>query len=340
MTKPIMIVGEHNFAKDDNGPFSSGLGKMCKAWLRQVGIDPRDCTFTNVFPFVPEPRASIYALCGPATEGIKGMKFWKPKHYIRAEFKPHLDQLWKRINHESPNLIIAMGDTALWALTSEKSIKTARGRVTEGNAAIHGRKVLPTYHCKTVVADWPLRPIVLADLEKAKRQSAFPEVARPKHLIHIEPSLADIEEFITRFILPATYLSVDIESKDTMITCVGFAPNTGHALVIPFYDELTESGNYWSSLREELLAWTAVRKILKLGKQVVGQNYLYDMQYKWRFMGIPNPDAAHDTMLLHHSLQPEMLKGLGFLASIYTDEMAWKGMHHYTATDKSIKKED
>ena len=336
----IMIVGEINSGKDTNGPFSDGLGKMCKAWLRQVGIDPRQCSYTNVFPFAPKGRSSVYALTGPKVDGIPDMKFWKPKHYIRAEYKPHLDQLWKRVNHEQPNLIIAMGDTALWALTSEKSIKAARGRVTEGNAAINGRKVLPTYHPKTVVADWTLRPIVLADLDKAKRQSVYPEVRRPRHLIHIEPSLADIEDFITEYILPATFLSVDIESKDTMITCVGFAPNTGHALVIPFYDELADSGNYWPTVREELLAWAAVRKILKLGKQVIGQNYQYDMQYLWRFNGIPNPDAAHDTMLLHHALQPEMLKGLGFLASIYTDEMQWKGMHHYSGADKSVKKED
>ena len=37
----IMIVGEINSGKDDNGPFSDGLGKMTKGWLRQVGIDPR-----------------------------------------------------------------------------------------------------------------------------------------------------------------------------------------------------------------------------------------------------------------------------------------------------------
>ena len=33
-----------------------------------------------------------------------------------------------------------------------------------------------------------------------------------------------------------------------------------------------------------------------------------------------------DTMLLHHALYPEMLKGLGFLGSIYSDEISWKQM--------------
>jgi hypothetical protein len=34
--------------------------------------------------------------------------------------------------------------------------------------------------------------------------------------------------------------------------------------------------------------------------------------------------AEHDTMLLSHSLQPESLKGLGYLGSVFTDEGSWK----------------
>jgi hypothetical protein len=33
-----------------------------------------------------------------------------------------------------------------------------------------------------------------------------------------------------------------------------------------------------------------------------------------------------DTMLLHHSMYPELPKSLGFLGSIYTNEAAWKLM--------------
>jgi hypothetical protein len=33
-----------------------------------------------------------------------------------------------------------------------------------------------------------------------------------------------------------------------------------------------------------------------------------------------------DTMLMHHALQPESNKGLGFLGSVYTDRSSWKTM--------------
>jgi hypothetical protein len=43
-------------------------------------------------------------------------------------------------------------------------------------------------------------------------------------------------------------------------------------------------------------------------------------------MGFQINNMLHDTMLLHHSLFPEMLKGLGFLGSVYTNEQSWKLM--------------
>jgi hypothetical protein len=43
-------------------------------------------------------------------------------------------------------------------------------------------------------------------------------------------------------------------------------------------------------------------------------------------------------MLLHHALQPEVQKGLGFLGSIYTEEPAWKIMR--PRGKGTIKRED
>ena len=67
------------------------------------------------------------------------------------------------------------------------------------------------------------------------------------------------------------------------------------------------------------------------------QNGLYDISFLWRAYGIGVRGAEEDTMLLHHALYPESLKGLGFLGSIYCDEGAWKGMRKGTET---IKRED
>jgi hypothetical protein len=42
-------------------------------------------------------------------------------------------------------------------------------------------------------------------------------------------------------------------------------------------------------------------------------------------------------MLLHYSLQPESLKSLGFLGSIYCDEGNWKDMRTFK---KGLKRDD
>ena len=184
-------------------------------------------------------------------------------------------------------------------------------------------KVLPTYHPSAVSRQWNLRPIVLADLDKAKRHSLTREYSRPSRKIWIRPSLQDILEYEQRYINSAALLSADIETRQDQITCIGFAPDPTTAIVIPFF---TESGaSYWKTKEEEVEVWKIITRWLSL-RPTLFQNGLYDINFLWSRYGIPVPLASEDTMLLHHAFQPEMQKGLGFLATIYTEEASWKFM--------------
>jgi DNA polymerase I-like protein with 3'-5' exonuclease and polymerase domains len=66
------------------------------------------------------------------------------------------------------------------------------------------------------------------------------------------------------------------------------------------------------------------------------QNGAYDISFLWRAYGIKTMGAAEDTMLLSHALQPESLKGLGYLGSIYSDEGSWK---HMRKKDETVKRD-
>lgn len=336
----LMVIGEHlsNNDAQAGGPFRDGMSKMLKAWMRDAGINVRDVGFYNVFP---KAAGSMFAFTGAKEYGIPDMKYLAKGHYVRAEHRQDVQKIWDTINHIKPNLVLAMGDVPLWALTSQSGLRSNRGRITTGNAAIPGQKILPVLSMRNIVAEWPLRVHLMADLEKAARELQFPEVRRPRRFIHIKPTLDDLESFYQEYIIPTKELSTDIETKDTMITCIGFAPSKERALVVPFLTEENASGNYWDTPREEYLAWSFVARMLRLTDKIsFGQNFQYDMQYLWNRMGIPARNFADDTMLMHHAMQPEMLKGLGFLASIYTDELSWKGMHHHRSDDKTGKKED
>jgi hypothetical protein len=69
------------------------------------------------------------------------------------------------------------------------------------------------------------------------------------------------------------------------------------------------------------------------------QNGLYDLQYIWSCWKCPTKNFEHDTMLLHHSLQPELPKSLGFMGSVYTDEISWKLLRALVDSE-TTKRED
>ena len=321
--------GEDELAKRE--PFQGSDGRFLRALLHRAGININQCYLTNVFNLVPRPSKDISNLCGPKETAIPGMPRLANSKYVQIEYAPELDRLYKEIDTFKPNVVIALGGTAAWAMCKTSGVKKIRGAPLLGRNNV---KVLPTYHPSAVLKEYNLWPILLADLEKAKRQSEYPELVRPARSLWLDPTLEDIAAF-EQFILGADKLSVDIETWAGQITCVGFAPSPDRAIVIPFCIKSKKSGNYWDRIEDELEAWAFVRKWLKM-KPVLGQNFLYDANYLWSRYGLTIPHFEHDTMLLHHSLQPEMEKGLGFLGSIYTDEPSWKFMRH----QETFKKEE
>jgi hypothetical protein len=165
---------------------------------------------------------------------------------------------------------------------------------------------------------------------KAKREAEFPEVRRPERSIWVEPTIGDIDEFDRRYIQSSKELAVDIETSGELVTCIGLAPTASMALVIPFYDSRRKDKCYWPTPKAEQGAWLSVRNILqRRSPPKVFQNGLYDITFLKRAMNISVAGAEHDTMLLHHALQPESLKALGHLGSLYTDEGSWKAEHSF-----------
>ena len=290
---------------------------------------------SNVFQLHPDNN-DLANLCGPKSEAIPGYPpLVKGKGYIHDRYRPHLERLADELVTVDPNLVLCLGNSALWALTGNTGIAKLRGTTMVSTMLATGFKLLPTYHPAAVTRQWELRPTTVADLIKAKRQSAFPEIRRPKREIWIAPTLEDLSTFRDRYITNCEILSVDIETAGTTITEIGFAPDESHAIVIPFVDRRAKGNSYWPHLPSEQAAWRYCfgiltdRTIPKLF-----QNGLYDIAFLLRAAGIGVRGAAEDTMLLHHALQPESLKGLGFLGSLYCDEGAWKGMRKHVTTIK------
>jgi len=319
----IAIVGEAWTEEEERQriPFVGTAGHTLTRILEDAGIHRTECHLTNVFNLRPPGGNDIENLCGPKSSAILNRPAFKPGKYIRAEYAPELSRLEAELRELAPNLIVALGNAAAWALLGDGRVSRIRGTVAAGSCG----KTLATYHPSAVLREWSLRPICVLDLMKAKRQAEFPELRRPQRFVHLYPTLPDLEAWYEQ-LSSATIIAFDIETAGDQITCIGFSPDTRTSYVIPFVDPRRDGASYWADEASEREAWKIVSRILATSARKVTQNGLYDVHFLWRRYGITVANWAEDTMLLHHALYIESQKGLDFLGSIYTDEASWKLM--------------
>lgn len=349
----ILVVGEAAGKEEDalGLPFIGPAGQELRRMLTQSGFSPgkkapfyadSKVRFTNVFMERP-PNNDLDAFCGKRGDVPKdyalpplGQGKWVLPKYLH-----HLDALRLEIVSTQPRLILALGNTATWALLGRTGISKLRGNVFPRNELAGDFPVLPTYHPSYILrGNWGDRVISIADLMKARRflDEGF---SPPRRELWLEPTLAECREFLSRFILDDNrppVLSFDIETFGETITCIGFAPDPFHAITIPFYDPGKPDRNYWATAEEELEAWKLCHAVLSSDIPKLGQNGLFDIQYLLRH-GIQVNRYIQDTMIKHHSLHPELEKGLGFMGTLYTDEAPWKLLRD-RKKDTAFKLED
>lgn len=334
----IAIIGEA-WGKDEDlvgRPFMGASGQELTRMLREAGIPRGECFLTNVLALRP-PGNNLELLC--ETKAVVGKDYPFPPlsqgKYLGWEYLPEIQRLKEELSTVRPNLCIALGNTATWALLGTRGISAIRG-VVANSTLLPGLKVLPTYHPSAILRNWSWRVIAIADLMKAARESKTPELSRPARRVLVDPTLGEIHEWISTFLPSALYLAVDTETAHRQIDMVGFACSPTEALVVPFFNNQTY-GNYWPDEGDEVAARKAVQTLLGSSVPKIFQNGLYDLQYFVR-EGFRVANVAEDTMLQHHSLYPEMQKSLGFLGSLYCNEPAWKLMRK--RGDDVLKKDE
>ena len=314
-------------------PMPDADGKLLGQLLQNSGFDSREVIYATLFNKT-QPDADFF--CGKGTKvrptgADLTLPFIRGK-YLKKEFSAELQAAVKEILDEKPNLILTLGQVPLWAFTQETNLKAFRGTVM----AVGDQKLLPTYHPETIRKMYKFLPILCADVAKASRESQSSTFNYPERKILIEPTLEEVlnwEKALENF---ASILSLDIETAGDTITMVGFAHTIDRSIVIPFADKRKPGWSYWKTPNEEISVWRAVKRVCASQIPKVGQNLKYDIHWLWERAGVQIRNFQHDTMLMHHALQPEMEKGLGFLGSLYTDSPAWK----YLRTSKAVKADD
>ncbi len=317
-------------------PLVGASGKLLQEICVTAGIDFSTCALLNVIGFNP-PGNDFSIYCGMKAE-VGGKDYEHkpiaPGVYLKPEWLPELARLGDELEALNPNLVVTLGREALWALTSLSGITKYRGAVMESNL-VPGIKVLPTFHPAGIFRQYGNKVYLTLDLFKAKKEMQFPEIKTISRVMNIYPESVDEMYAWSKQAVSSDYanahdcrLSVDIETRSskgkTIIECIGFAFSPFDALVVPFYSELRPKNNYWPTEEEEAQAWEFVDWMLKTF-HILGQNYMaYDTWVMYKEMGLKSLHFSGDTMVQHHSFQPEMKKGLGMLASIYCNVPAYK----------------
>jgi len=278
----------------------------------------------NIENFFASPHDKL-----PIDKAFNAYRFNNTNTYLRSEYSHHIKTLHAALTALKPNLIVALGNTALWALGLTPSIGKLRGNIVQS----HFGKVLPTYHPASIMRKWSNRTIMLFDLLKAKREREFAAVATMEREIWTEPTIDDLYQWWEQHGSKSDLIAVDIETlRNQQIAEVGFAADAQHALHIPFvYKDHGQFRSWWPNTVTEAKAWEFVKMVCESDTPKIGQNVVqYDAYWLLHDLGIQLRNVTHDTMTLAHAWQPELEKGLGFLGSLFLDELSWKSIRRDT----------
>jgi uracil-DNA glycosylase len=347
----VMIVGEAPGANEEilGRPFCGSSGIVLAKMLSEAGIKSGDiyyepkinensvrwlgseCFMTNVVRVRP-PSNDIQVYFAKSKKAITKAHTQIKDKWVTKEVVEGLDLLSDEVRRVQPNIIIALGNTPLWALTGRSGITKWRGSMLFGDSGVLPAgtsevKVIPTYHPAAILRQWEWRATGVNDLRRAARFKDGQTYPKPDWQFTIRPSFQVACDCLDRLYIRANHtqplrISFDLETRAGHIACAGLAWSLTEAICIPFLVGGLSSA--WGQAEEAEILWRLYRLLTHPNVRVIGQNLLYDCQYTWKhWRFIPNVDF--DTMIGQHACFSSLPKGLGFLASMYCNYYVyWK----------------
>lgn len=331
----IAFIGEAPGEKEEifGIPLVGPSGKLFNKALFEAGISRYDCLVTNVLDFRLEDN-SFKSISATRTEMVKeyvedewSAWFKQPvesgAYMPRSVGVPALSRLREELLKSGANIVVPLGNTAIWAtlgLPGAGTVGKLRG--TQHAGKLTSQKVLPTYHPAFILRSYQYYPIFWADLKKVRRAAEHPELVQEEFPEFPEvKSVADVERLLGELTPP---VAVDIETvRMSAIDCIGFSDGT-LTFTVPFFDNKTFTP-YWSPA-EEVKVRQLVCRWLESPIAKIFQNGIYDVQALWETWRVQTRGYTHDTRILHRSLWPELRARLDLITSLHTGLPSWKPM--------------
>lgn len=323
----VMFVGDC-FGNEDERfgePFMGESGKELNRMMHEAGLLRSAAFCTNVVNAKP-PHGDLEKWVPTKKKDRATNLVPLFDKMVDPIVKKGYQKLIKEIALVKPNLIVACGNLALWALTGAVSSHKWRGSLLPMRApedmfdcALALPKVLSILPPSAILVQWDQRAITLSDLKRVKREMTTPELVKPEWNYRIRPSYDTVMDILTMLEAKMDegpfHLSLDLETRAGHMACIGLAWTNLDAISIPLMAVNTLDG-YWALEEETAIVYRLYRLLTNPRCLVNGQNLLYDFQYiyrHWHFV----PHGVQDTMISHHTAFAGLPKSLDYLASMY-----------------------
>ena len=165
----IAFVGEapgYNEVKKGK-PFVGTSGDLLTEMMGRAGIIRSKCYLTNVIKERPKNNK---------IDPFINISRKEPK--VSNAYLKYKDMLIEELKEVDANVIVAVGNIALYTLTGLKNITKRRGSIYE-SSILPGRKVIPIIHPRACIDNYNYRYFTLYELVRIKDQSGFPEIILP-----------------------------------------------------------------------------------------------------------------------------------------------------------------
>lgn len=315
-TYRLACIGEAPGQDEDitGQPFVGSSGRLLRGVLASLGLVNDQIFFGNVCQHRPDNNEiDSFDWDGP-------------------EIQAGLATLSHDLQRFKPNCVLLLGRSALRAFNPDicypgkkeyhVPLGNWRGSIFR-STAVGDFKCLATYHPSYILRAAGDIPYFKFDLNRAKRQSTFPELRLPERTGILQPTLEQALSFMAKVRSEKKRIDFDIEgyADGLGVTMISLCDSPSTGLVIPFYNG---GEQYWSE-EDEVIIWRELSGLLADPEVPKGvhnafyENFVLPWRHKILVRGI-----VDDTMMKGWELQPELERSLAVNASLYTDEPYYK----------------
>ena len=347
--KRILVVGDYPTREEvrKHAPFTSPEAQILRRMLQPV-LKGHKVTYTNVMPQTPlRNHMNFYLYPNNDTKTRQPTRGIYPKPDLAIA----RERIRSHVLNNNYDLIIPVGDYALWALIDDEELFPPRN--------IKGFKVPPAVRrwCGSQMYCFehtPMMPLidqymfasytvdqfrVRSDINKRIPLALDNNWGPADSTILIRPNLQHATGYLNKLLKEAESgqrpIAVDIETRAQQIVCLGIADSSTSAICIPFTEGVE---NYWA-YEEELIVLNLLRKVFSHPNILIaGQNFQFDIQYIIFYFQV-RPYVTYDTMLMQHLILPGTELGLDVLSAYYcAHHRYWKDDGKYAT--KGTSEED